>query len=37
LSKKKIKERYNMNNIEIYGVLNEDREIVFISDYQPVD
>lgn len=26
-----------MNNIEIYGIINEDREIVFISDYQPVD
>jgi hypothetical protein len=28
LSKKKIKERYNMDNIEIYGAMNEDREII---------
>lgn len=26
-----------MNKTEIYGLLNEDREIVFISDLQPID
>ena len=26
-----------MNKTKIYGLLNEDREIVFISDLQPVD
>jgi hypothetical protein len=26
-----------MNKTKIYGLLNEDREIVFISNLQPVD
>lgn len=26
-----------MDKTKIYGVLNEDREIVFISDLQPID
>lgn len=26
-----------MDNIEIYGIMNEDREIVFISDCQSID
>ena len=26
-----------MNDVIIYGIINEDREIVFISDYQAID